>query len=135
MDCYADKDSLYIPVIAIDAGGGTVGIQNDFGQGLLIVVNGSLSITGKFTFKGLVLVDKDFSIRGTGGNNDVGKIEGAVVALGTSSTIADDYSGNATVTYNRCSVNAATNALNSSRINRADQILVSSNKAWFEVVH
>ncbi|HET6762255.1 MAG TPA: pilus assembly PilX N-terminal domain-containing protein [Longimicrobiaceae bacterium] len=134
IDCEGPaSDTLYVPVIAIDANGGTVGIQNDFGQGLLIVVNGSLAITGKFSFKGLVLVERDIDVRGTGGN--VGKIEGAVVALGESSTIADNFNGNATITYNRCSVNAATNALNSSRIALADQLLLNSNRAWFEVVH
>jgi hypothetical protein len=126
-------DTLYEPVIAIDGQGGTIGIQGDFGQGLLIVVNGSLNITGNFTFKGLVLVENDFNIKGTGG--DAGKIQGAIVALGKASTEADQYLGNAVITYNRCSVNAATAALNSKRMQYANQTLFSARQSWFEVVH
>jgi hypothetical protein len=127
------SDSTRVPVIAIDARGGAIGITGDYGQGLLIVVNGDLSITGNFSFKGLILVERDFSIRGTGG--DVGKIQGAIVALGTASTQSDQYLGNAVITYNRCSVNAATEALNNNRVVGANQTLSVARQSWFEVVH
>ena len=128
------SDTLYVPVVAIDAQGGTVGIQGDWGQGMLIIVNGSLKITGNFVYKGLILVDQDVAVAGGNGKFD-GKIEGALVALGTSSTVDDTFNGSATITYNRCSVNAATDALNGSRISSANQSLLSSNQSWFEVVH
>ena len=34
-------------------------INGDYGQGILIVVNGSLKIQGNFIFRGIVLVEKD----------------------------------------------------------------------------
>jgi len=120
-------------VVAIDAQGGDVTINGDYGQGILIVVNGSLKIQGNFIFRGIVLVEKDLTIGGGGGSFD-GKIEGTVVAFGSASTVEDNVRGRAVIRYNKCSITAAQNALNRGRIDDMPQRLVSTTFAWFELV-
>jgi hypothetical protein len=123
----------YFPIVAIDANGGRVIINGDHGQGILIVHNGSAEIRGNFVYNGIVLVERDLVIQGTGGTDGV-KIEGAVVALGENSTIEDNLSGNAVVTFNRCVVNVAQASASERRIESAAQMFRSSTFAWFEVV-
>ncbi|HKP74432.1 MAG TPA: hypothetical protein VJT67_02765 [Longimicrobiaceae bacterium] len=130
-------------VVAIDAtnlnnqGGLThaVTINGDYGQGILIVLNGSLNVQGNFIFRGIILVDKDLSIGGgSGGNKFSGKIEGTVVAFGTQSTVEDNVNGSATIRYNKCSVVDAQNALNQKRLDDMPQVLSNSTFAWYELV-
>ena len=128
-------------VVAIDAtnlgnqGGLTraVTLNGDYGQGILIILNGSLNIQGNFVFRGIVLVEKDLSIGG-GNANFSGKIEGTIVAFGSQSNVEDNVNGTATVRYNTCSITDAQNALNRGRIDDAPQVLGNSTFAWFEVV-
>jgi len=130
-------------VVAIDAtelnnqGGlnNAVTINGDYGQGILIVLNGSLNIQGNFIFRGIILVDQDLSIGGgSGGNKFSGKIEGTVVAFGTQSTVEDNVNGTATIRYNKCSVVDAQNALNNKRLDDMPQVLSNSTFAWYELV-
>lgn len=126
------------PIIAIDAKGGTVDLQGDHGQGILIVVNGSLKITGNFLFKGIMLIEGYIEMRGTGGQTG-SKIEGSVVAFGqgtTQSSRVDESttSGNAVIAYNRCEVNAAQNAFNQRARQFPTYSAPSTTFAWFEVV-
>jgi hypothetical protein len=59
-----------------------------------LIVNGSLTIHGNVTYRGLVYVVDDFTYHGTG----TGGISGAVVALGTAGS-ESEISGNSNITY------------------------------------
>jgi hypothetical protein len=110
-----------------------VTLNGDYGQGMLIVLRGSLNIQGNFFFRGIILVERDFSIGG-GGGQFTGKVEGTVVSFGDRSNVADTYNGNATIRYNQCSVTDALNALNRQRIDNTPQVLNSRTFGWFELV-
>lgn len=129
----AAKDTANYPLVGIDAGGGTVTINGDYGQGILVVVNGSLALQGNMVYKGIILVEKDLAIGGGQGQFD-GKIQGAVVALGQSSTVEDNVGGTAVITYDRCSIDAAQDALNRNALANQPQAFNAGTFAWFEVV-
>ena len=140
--CSAAAASRFV-VVAIDAtnlgnqGGlnNAVTLNGDYGQGILIILNGSLNVQGNFIFRGIILVDQDLSIGGSsGGNSFSGKIEGTVVAFGTQSSVEDNVNGTATIRYNKCSVVDAQNALNNGRLDDMPQVLSNSTFAWYELV-
>lgn len=139
IDCSeAGTATGFYPVVAIDAGGGVVDLQGDHGQGILIILNGSLQITGNFKFKGIMLIDGYIDMSGTGGQTG-SKIEGSVVAFGRntergSRVDESETQGNAVISYNRCEVNAAQEAYN--RMARENPVYAapSTTFAWFEVV-
>ncbi|HYR10499.1 MAG TPA: hypothetical protein VEQ60_22175 [Longimicrobium sp.] len=120
-------------VVGIDANGGEVLINGDYGQGLIVILNGSLSIQGNFVFKGIILVERDLNIRGGSGGEE-SKIEGAVVSFGENSTIADNMSGNATIKYNFCAIEDAERAMNQNALMSAPQARVGSTFAWYELI-
>ncbi|HEU4561976.1 MAG TPA: hypothetical protein VFS20_29385 [Longimicrobium sp.] len=130
-------------VVAIDAANlkdqaglpNPVTLNGDYGQGILIIKNGSLNVQGNFIFRGIILVDQDLSISGgSGGNKFSGKIEGTVVAFGTQSSVEDNVNGNATIRYNKCSIVDAQNALNNRRLDDMPQVMSNSTFAWYELV-
>jgi hypothetical protein len=129
--CHGGQDRFV--VVGIDARNlGTVKLNGDWGQGVLMIMHGSLDVQGNFVFRGIVLVDQDLKMTGTG--SGAGKLEGTIVAFGDSSTVTDNVGGNAMIRYNRCSINDAQNALNSQRIDSQPQDLSRSPFAWFELV-
>lgn len=123
-------------IVAIDARNlqdSTVKLNGDWGQGVLMVLHGTLDIQGNFVFRGIVLVDRDLKI--TGGNGPfLGKLEGTVVAFGENSEVTDNVLGNATIRYNRCSINDAQNAINNRLIEAQQQVMSSPLFAWYELV-
>lgn len=123
-------------VVAIDATGlnnSEVKLNGDWGQGVLMILNGTLNVQGNFVFRGIVLVERDIKI--TGGNGPfLGKLEGTVVAFGENSEVTDNVLGNATIRYNRCSINDAQNALNNRRLDDQPQVLGNPVFAWYELV-
>ncbi|HET7231774.1 MAG TPA: hypothetical protein VFJ16_17310 [Longimicrobium sp.] len=140
--CDPDMAKRFV-VVAIDATNmkdqaglpNPVTINGDYGQGMLIILNGSLNVQGNFIFRGIILVDQDLSISGgSGGNKFAGKIEGTVVAFGTQSSVEDNVNGNATIRYNKCSIVDAQNALNDGRLDDMPQVLANSTFAWYELV-
>lgn len=136
--CPAGADTTYYPLIAIDAQGGAVDLQGEHGQGILIVLNGSLKITGNFRFKGIMLIDGYIDMSGTGGQTG-SKIEGAVVAFGNNTNVRSrvdesETQGNAVISYNRCQVNAAQNSFNQRARNNPTYTLPATGFAWYEVV-
>lgn len=138
VSCPAGADTTYYPIVAVDAGGGAIDLQGDHGQGILIVVNGSLKVTGNFRFKGLLLIEGYIEMSGTGGQT-ASKIEGSVIAFGQNTSQksrVDDSatSGNAVIAYNRCAVNDAQDSFNrrSQRFPRYQA--PSTTFAWYEVV-
>jgi hypothetical protein len=136
--CTDTATSNYYPIIAIDAQGGAVDLQGDYGQGILIVLNGSLQITGNFRFKGIMLIDGYIDMSGTGGQTG-SKIEGSVVAFGNntnqrSRVDESETLGNAVISYNRCAVNTAQEAYNKrARLNPVYRA-PTTTFAWYEVV-
>lgn len=120
-------------VVAIDANGGTVKINGRYGQGMLIVLNGSLEIQGNFTYKGIILVERDMFIRG-GSAGAESKIEGSVISFGSSSTVEDNISGTATIKFNTCAIADAENALNSNALANATQKRAGATYSWYELI-
>lgn len=105
-------DTVSQKIIAIDAGGGEVTIQGDHGQGMLIVVNGGLRISGGFIFRGIIVSTHDIDISGTGN-----KVEGAIVSqnevrVDRPSDTDSEVLGNAVVRFNRCAINSVMGAVN-----------------------
>jgi cytoskeletal protein CcmA (bactofilin family) len=99
-------DTTAYKIIVIDGGNNNVSIQGDHGQGLLIVINGRVVISGGFVFRGLVVAESDIDISGQGN-----KIDGAVVSqntvnveLQTSSDIENETAGNTVIRYNKCAL-------------------------------
>jgi hypothetical protein len=95
----AYADTAYFPVIGIDAQGGEVDLQGDYGQGILVVVNGKLRISGNFDFKGIIIVEGALDITGTV------NVTGAVVGFNTITVGKDntnDLSGTMNITYDPC---------------------------------
>jgi Tfp pilus assembly protein PilX len=128
----------YYPIVAIDAGGGAVDLQGEHGQGILIVLNGSLKITGNFRFKGIMLIDGYIDMSGTGGQTG-SKIEGSVVAFGNntnqkSRVDESETHGNAVISYNRCEVKAAQEAFNRRSSLFPTYAPPTTTFAWYEVV-
>lgn len=130
--CPGNSASKHV-VVAIDAKGGTVKINGRYGQGMIIVLNGSLEIQGNFTYKGIILVEKDMFIRG-GSAGQESKIEGGVIAFGSSSTVEDNITGTATIKYNICAIDDAEAALNQGALMNAAQVLDGRTFAWYELI-
>jgi hypothetical protein len=150
----AAADTGKYQIIAIDASNsdgspGGVTINGDYGQGLLVVLNGDLRLQGNFVFKGIVLVEGSTDIHGGGGSGG-SKIEGALLGFGnlnicanssdtcldTSTSISDtgntSISSGTVIDYNRCAITAVENAIN---LNRSIQKAPTRPSfAWFEVV-
>jgi hypothetical protein len=148
------RDTTYYPLVAIDAttasgGRGEVSIQGDHGQGMLLIVNGDLRITGNFLYKGIILVDGETDIHGGGGGSNSAKIEGALLGLGdvnicqntsdsqcANSTGTDgdnttQISSGAVIQYNRCAVNSVQSYINNQPIQQAP---TRPTFAWYELV-
>lgn len=121
-----------IVIDASTAPGSTAKISGDYGQGMLIVVNGSLELSGNFLFKGMILVEEDIRIGGGGGRFD-GKIEGAVVALGDGSEIDDRFEGGAVIHYNQCANSEAMQEMTIEALNKAPQRPTEGTYAWREI--
>ena len=137
--CASSADSTYYPVVAIDANGGVVDIQGDHGQGILLVLNGHLQITGNFKFKGLILVDGYIDMAGTGNSATGAKIEGSVIAFGNNTTersrvTESETRGSAVISYNRCAIDEAQNSFNTRARNFPTMRTPSTTFAWYEVV-
>ena len=131
-------DTAYYPIIAIDAKGGAVDLQGDHGQGILVVVNGSLKISGNFLFKGIMLIEGYIDMTGTGGRTG-SKLEGSVIAFGegtTQSSRVDESQthGNAVISYNRCEVRKAQESFNRRSRQFPTFQTPSTTFGWYEVV-
>lgn len=139
IDCRAaGADTLKYPSIAVDANGGAIDLQGDHGQGILIVMNGSLKISGNFMFKGIIIVEGYTEITGTGGKT-TSKIEGALVSLGQNTTERSridesQTKGNAVISYNRCQVETAEDAFNQRQLTNPTFRAPQPSFAWFELV-
>lgn len=134
--CAADADTSKFPIVSIDASNlssKTVVLSGDHGQGILLVRNGDLKLTGTFLFKGIVLVDGSIFIEGgAGGAANESKIEGSVVATGG---LKDSrLNGNAVIKQNQCAIAEAQQHANDDAAENAAQIFSGRPRGWFEIV-
>ncbi len=125
----SSQDTSYYPTIGIDAQGGQVDLQGDHGQGVLVVVNGGLKISGNFKFKGIILVEGALDVTGTV------TVVGAVVGLNTI-TVAkvdenNDLAGTMNITFDPCVNRRAQQSFNDAN---PRFILRRPPHGWFEVV-
>lgn len=137
----AVKDSVHFPIIAINAMNtngtwGTVKLNLDHGQGLLIVYNGDLSIAGNLSFKGLIIVEGNFTVNASGGGANTPKIEGSIIGLGKGDGISKidedmDIVGAPTIRYNACAINSVIKAIQETNAFDRETPRTSS---WYEMV-
>jgi len=125
----ASADTSYYPTIGIDAQGGQVDLQGDHGQGIMVVVNGGLRISGNFKFKGIIMVEGALDVTGTV------TVVGAVIGFNTI-TVAkvdgnNDLVGTMNITYDPCVNRRAQQSFNDAN---PRFILTRPPHAWFEVV-
>jgi hypothetical protein len=138
-NCYLVADTSRYAFVAIDAQGGEVNLTGEHAQGILVVYNGHLSIQGNFTFRGVLIVEGNLDVRGTGGDT---KIQGAVLVKGTATfeeqKKPDDeshFAGNAIIQYNACAVLGSQLALGQKRLETASQAFTTArSKSWFELI-
>jgi hypothetical protein len=140
--CALDGDENHVPFIAINAGGGTVTLTGDHGQGMLLVVNGNLTLQGNFVFKGMIIVDGATDIRGGGGEY---KIEGALVGFGdvtmydpndpNGDNNGSSVLGDAVIRYNSCAIEAAKRRIDGRLAADPRQLAPKARTFnWFEIV-
>ncbi|MGH7459331.1 MAG: hypothetical protein ACREKN_09695 [Longimicrobiaceae bacterium] len=117
-------------VAVVDADGGTVNVTG--GEGLLIIVNGNLEMSGESTFIGIIIVEGTFSLRGTP------TVQGSIISMG----VGDDGTGNVidldanaevkghvTIQYDACAIADAMADFQETRVPTTGPTF-----AWFEVI-
>lgn len=130
----AGIDTTLQKVVVIDASNFSkndpVKLQGDHGQGLLIVLNGGLQITGGFIFRGIMLSEGDIDLSGTGN-----KVEGAMISKNDVSVVRDsdvdsNVMGNAVVRYNKCAINNVLGTINPV----GGDPFIQRTSAWREII-
>jgi hypothetical protein len=129
-DGYTGKESVTV----VDAEGGHVRLRG--GSGIIIIVNGSLEMSGNDRFDGIVVVEGRFRLSGTP------EIRGALISLGEIHTDEENVidldesaigQGHVTVRYDSCAVGLAerafADAMAEGGLARTERPL-----GWFEVV-
>lgn len=118
-------------VAVVDGEGGLIEVLG--GEGVLIIVNGGVLMRGNATFKGIIIAEGNFDLKGTP------TVQGALISLATDglNEIEMDASaigaGHITVQYDKCLVDAAQNAFGSIAQSITPN-LDGPTFAWFEVV-
>lgn len=127
LGCSSSTHAQRMPTVAIDAGTTDVKINGDYGQGMLIILGGANTVefAGNFSYRGIILVEGSVKITGTP------YFEGALIAAGEGDIQIDNSlsAGNPTIRYNRCAVEAAANAFQPIPTSLAGRPF-----GWFEVV-
>jgi hypothetical protein len=138
----ADYDAGQVRSVAIDAENGNVVMNNYHGQGILIVVNGTLVISGDFTFRGLIIAERNVRIIGSGSSAPT--IEGAVISAGQ--VLVDGEAspgpggsfaeGAASIYFNRCALNLAQSVFNDpgTGVRWGEPAVTGRTHNWFELV-
>jgi hypothetical protein len=122
-------------VAVVDAEGGSIRVGPGTYQGILIVVHGSVELSGNVTFNGIVLAEKNFAISGNV------TVNGALISLAMDGTnvvtnTTDDSSlanGSVEVNYDKCKVDSALEDFAKGTPNPKTPIL-RAPVAWMEVV-
>ena len=122
-------------VAVVDAQGGSISLNPGTYTGILIVLNGDVSMSGNITFNGVIIAERNFSLAGAV------TVNGAIASLAMDgqnvvNNAADDNSvGNGTVTvnYNKCTVDNAVQAYANAVAAGATPSL-GRTVSWLEVV-
>jgi hypothetical protein len=122
----AAADTARLPVVVIDAGGGTARIAGDYGQGVLLV-RGSIEFVGAFRFAGLVVAEGGARVA-PGGSL---LIDGALVGFGAAGL---ELSA-AVVRFDRCALRRARIALAEGALAKAPRRIERGSFGWFEVTY
>lgn len=136
--------------VAIDASNadgsrGEVRLNGDYGQGMLVIVGGSLRIQGNFQYNGIILVEGSTDIHGGGGGGG-SKIEGALLGLGdlticTSGTGCtdsggtsemSDFTSGAVIQFNRCTLDDVQEQITKRYGTGTVKPIVDPTFAWLE---
>jgi hypothetical protein len=124
-------DTAFYPIVGIDARNGVVTLSGDHGQGLLVVINGNLSIGSTFYFKGVMLVEGELDI------NSSARVDGAVVAFEGVDVVNDDdvstIGGSTIITYDQCAIDKVNTLLNSGSTS-TPQTTITPTFAWRELL-
>lgn len=133
--CPADH-AAYFPTVVIDAAGGEVDISNYHGQGILLIRNGGLHISGSFKYGGIILVEG--ALRVTGGGGGEKKLEGAVIVMGDETVIdpgdESTTTGNSLIRFDKCQIVDAQRGLTIQSLDSSAQLMDTPTFAWYEVV-
>ncbi|CAA9327677.1 MAG: hypothetical protein AVDCRST_MAG68-2245 [uncultured Gemmatimonadetes bacterium] len=124
----AAADTSYYPVVGIDARGGQVDLQGEHGQGIIVVINGGLRVSGNFKYKGIIIVDGDLDVTGTL------QVEGAVIGLNAIQVGRDGTNhlgGTVNITFDPCVNRRVQQAFND---DNPAFTLGRPLYGWFEVV-
>ena len=137
-----DSDPGQVKSVAIDGENGNVVLNNYHGQGILIVVNGTLVISGDFTFRGLIIGERNVRIVGSGPSGPT--LEGAVMSAGqvvvdgeVSPDPAQSFAeGAASIYFNRCALNLVQSVFNDPGAGErwGEPTVTGRTHNWFEVV-
>jgi hypothetical protein len=126
------EQATYFPTVVIDGNGSIIDITGAHGQGILVVRNGDINIRGNFQYAGIIIVEGTLRVTGTP------RLEGAVIAMGDEAVIepSDDTlaSGNSLVRFNKCQIVEAQKGLTISSLNSSPQTIATPTYAWYEVV-
>jgi hypothetical protein len=129
----ARKD--WMPVVVIDAGGRTIKINGDYGQGMLVILNGDVHMNGPYTYKGIIAVEGVVTLNGNI------HVEGTVLAQGiVDETDSGEVLGNQDIYFNRCVLEEVARTFNNPPPNMPPPpplpplVTMSRTFAWSEVV-
>ncbi len=117
-------------VAVVDGNGGIIDLLG--GKGMLIIVNGDVRMTGNAKFEGIIIVEGNFSLKGTP------TVMGALISLDTDTDNVIDLdasaiaNGHITVQFNKCRNDAALAAFANSWEDAP--AVMGSSFAWLEVV-
>jgi hypothetical protein len=125
---FLHRDTL---IAVVDADGGMVDVTG--GEGLLLVLNGGIQMRGNASFKGIIIAEGNFDLRGTP------TVEGALISLamdGLNEIDLDDSAigaGHVTVRYNRCEIARAQQAWGQVA-GQQPPTIIGQTFGWYEVV-
>lgn len=131
-ECGSEPDTAKYVVAAITVPDGQkVTLNGGHGQGILYI-DGDLVINGTFIFKGIIIVDGNTKITGTGTKGT--QIQGALLGLGVVDADVTAVLGNALIQYNQCGIDDAENAWANAAQNSPLQFTGGGTTGWFELV-
>jgi len=137
VNCGSTAKKQWMPVVVINAKGGTVNINQDYGQGLLVVLNGDVHLNAGYSFKGILAVEGVVNLNGNI------HIEGAVLAQGVVTDGSSQFgtiNGTQDIYFNRCVIDDVVNNFNNPPPGAvvppppAAHLSVSQTFNWWEVV-
>ena len=130
--CVSDAKRNYHPLVIIDANGGEIQLNQEFGQGMLVVLNGDLRMNAGYTFKGIIAVEGVLRFNGHI------HLEGAVLSQGVVREEEEGViNGTQDIYYNKCVIDQVVDVINDLPVKGPTQpptVTVDPAFGWYEVV-